>query len=160
MNVVVPLAILRLAAGRRPWRVRTLMALPVAAAVPLWVFQTCEPLIPAQIGSTPVSPRVVFVLGTLAGLPIVLLAGATLVNLVRVRWKPLAWMAGLTVMASTAIAGAWLWADSRTMPTIEHYGPSSWYLVLIPGAWVVGVLVSIGWLLRRIVGWRRHNLPS
>ena len=75
VNAVLPIGLLWLAARRRPWTLRLLMALPIAAAVPLWVFQTVEPMIPVQIGSTPVSARVVFVLGTVAGLPIVLYAG-------------------------------------------------------------------------------------
>jgi hypothetical protein len=71
VNVYVPIGILRLAAGRRVWRVRTLMVLPVVAAMPLWVFQTVELLLPPQIGTRPVSARMAFVVGTLAGVPAV-----------------------------------------------------------------------------------------
>ena len=75
VNAVIPIGLLRLAARRRPWTIRLLMALPVAAALPLWVFQTVQPVIPTQIGATQVSTRLAFVLGTLAGLPIVVYAG-------------------------------------------------------------------------------------
>ncbi len=161
VNVMVPLGILRLASWRRVWSVRALMALPVAAAVPLWVFQTFEPAIPDRFGSIAASARLVFVLGTLAGIPIVLLAGTAAWSLVRGRWKPIAWMAGLTVVASSAIAAAWLWADSRTMPAIEHFSRSGWPLVLVPGAYVVGILLPIAWTLRRAYRWlRRPRRPE
>jgi hypothetical protein len=162
VNVMVPLGILRLATRRRVWSVRTLMALPVAAAVPLSVFQTFEPLIPAQIGTTPVSARIVFVLATLAGIPIVICTAQAIWNLVRGRWTFLAGMAGLTIVASAAIAAAWIWSDSRTMPAIEHYGRSGWPLVLLLGAYAVGALLPIGWMLRRPYRWlrRTRNPPS
>jgi hypothetical protein len=156
VNVMVPLGILRLATRRRVWNVRTLMALPVAAAVPLSVFQTFEPLIPAQVGTTPVSPRIVFVLATVAGLPIVLYAATAGWILVRGRWKPLARMAALTALASAITAAAWLWADSRAMPAIEHYGRSGWYLVVVPGAYAAGVLILIAWPLRRAYRWLKR----
>ncbi len=161
VNAVVPIGLLRLAARRRPWTIRLLMALPVAAALPLWVFQTVEPLIPTQIGVTPVSTRLVFVLGTLTGLPIVLYAVSIVANLFRRRWKALAWVAGLTVIGSALIAAAWLWADSRTMPAIEHYSRSGWPLVLVPGAYAVGVLLLIGLILTRPYRWiRRPRRPE
>ncbi len=161
VNVMVPLAILRLASRRRVWSVRALMAMPVAAAVPLWVFQAVEPLIPAQVGTTPVSPRIVFALATVAGLPIVLYAATAGWMLVRGRWKPLARMAALTALASAITAAAWLWADSRAMPAIEHYGRTGWYLVIVPGAYAAGVLVLIAWPIRRAYRWlRRPRRPT
>ena len=36
--------------------------------------------------------------------------------------------------ASAVVAGAWLWIDSRAMPTIEHYSRPEWYLAIAPGA--------------------------
>ena len=117
------------------------MALPVAAAVPLWVFQTVEPVIPAQIGATPVSPRLVFALATVAGLPIVLYAATVGWRLIRGRWKQLAWMLGLTIVGAAAVAAAWIWFDSRTMPAIEHYGRSGWYVVFGLGLYTVGILL-------------------
>jgi hypothetical protein len=145
VNVIAPIGILRLAARRRPWTLRLLMALPVAAAVPLTVFQTIEPLIPAQIGSQPASSRLVFALGTLAGVPIAAYAALTGWWLIRLRWRPLTLLAGLTMLASLAIAAAWLWVDSRAMPAIEHYDRSSWYLAAVPGAYAAVVLILVGW---------------
>ena len=49
VNVVLPIAMLRLAAGRRPWTLRLLMMLPMAAAVPLCAYLAVEPLMPAQV---------------------------------------------------------------------------------------------------------------
>jgi outer membrane protein assembly factor BamB len=148
VNVAVPLAILWLAARRRPWTVRVLLALPIAAAIPLTVFQTIEPLVPAQIGTQPVSSKVVFALATIAGVPIVVLGVVAAWSLVRRRWKAFAWIAGFTVAASALIAAVWLGIDSRAMPAIEHYSRSDWYLAAVPGAYAVGVLIPVAWTLR------------
>ncbi len=162
INVAVPLGLLWLAARRRPWTLRLLMALPVAAAIPLTVFQTVEPLIPAEIGSRAVSSRLGFALGTLAGVPIVVLAAAIVWYLVRRRPRPLALMVGSTLVASAIIAVAWLWADLRDMPAIEHYDRSNWHLAALPGAYAIGVLIVVGWGARRIsrAVARRWNRPA
>jgi hypothetical protein len=157
VNVAVPLAILWLAARRRPWTLRLLLALPVVAAVPLAVFQTIEPLIPAQIGSQPISSGVVFALGTLAGTPIVALAGLVAWSFIRLRGKALADLAALTVVTSALVAAAWLWIDSRAMPTIEHYDRSGWPLILVLGAYGIGALLPVAWMLRG--AYRRITRP-
>ncbi len=150
-NVVVPIAILRLAARRKPWTMRLLMAIPVAAAVPLTVYQALQLRMPSQIGTVPVSARRAIILGTLAGLPIVVYAGFAAWSLVRRRWRALAVLVALTVAASAVVGAAWLWLDRRSMPAIEHYDRSTWYLAAVPGVEAVGVLLLVGWPLRRFV---------
>jgi len=152
-NVLVPIAILWLASRRRGWSVRTLMALPVVAAVPLLIYRAMEPLIPVQIGPLAASTRLVFTLGTIAGIPLVTYAFYAFMacwSLVRHRWNPLILVADSTVLATAAVAAAWLWIDSRAMPAIEHYERSNWYLAVIPGAYAVGILLPVGWMVRRI----------
>jgi hypothetical protein len=156
VNVVVPLGLLRLAARRRPWTLRLLMVLPIAAAVPLWMFQTVGPHLPLQLGSQQVTVRMVFVGGTLLGLPIVVWAWSVVAGLVRFRWRRLALLAGLTIAASAVVAGMWLTIDMRTMPAIEHYDRSGWYLTAVPGVYAVGVLMMIGWALRGGFRWLRR----
>jgi hypothetical protein len=148
VNVIVPIAIVRLAARRWPWSLRVLMALPVAAAIPLAVFQTRASLLPAQIGTIPASDRLMFILGTLAGLPIVLYAGLAGSILLRRGWPHALALLGLTIVASALIAAVWLGIDSRAMPAIEHYGRSEWYLAAVPGAYAAGVLIPVVWTLR------------
>ncbi len=156
VNMAVPMAILWLVARRRPWTIRLLLAIPVAAAVPLWVFQSRESLLPAQIGTLPIfSPRV-FVLGTLAGLPIVLLAGVAAASLVRRRWKTLAALVGLSLVGTAIIGAAWLWSDRRSMPAIEHYDRTNVYLVVVPGLYAAGLLLLTGRTLRKTVRWLRR----
>ena len=140
-NVFLPLLILRLAARRRPWTIRLMMLLPVAAAVPLSAFVVLEPMIPVLPAPYPSSSKVLFTLGTLAGIPIVSLVAAAGWSLVRRRWRHLFVLAGLTVMASFSVGLAWLWIDARSMPAIEHYTWSGWYLAVLPGAYAVGVLM-------------------
>ena len=141
VNVMVPLGILRLAARRRPWTVRALMALPVAAAVPLWVFQTFEPLIPTadrlDSGLRPAGVRP----GHAGGPADRVYAGNGRLEPgprpVEARWP--GWSGSRS--SPRPLAAAWLWADSRTMPAIEHYGRSGWYLVIVPGAYATGFLL-------------------
>ena len=161
VNVVLPIAMLRLAARRRPWTLRLLMVLPVAAAVPLCAYLAVEPLMPAQVDPLPPYPKLLFALATIAGLPVVMLAALAGWSLVRLRWKPLVLLAGLTLLASAVIAAAWLRFDSRAMPAIEHYGRSGWYLVVVPGAYAAGVLILIAWPLRRAYRWlKRPRRPA
>jgi hypothetical protein len=150
INVAVPLALVALAARRRPWTLRLLMALPIAAAVPLTVFQTIEPLIPVQIGPWPASSKVVFAASTMAGVPVVAAAALVIASLVRLRWKPPALFAGSSLVASAIVAAAWLWSDRRTMPAVERYDRSEWYLAVLLGSYAVGVLIAVGWVLRAI----------
>jgi hypothetical protein len=150
-NVVLPLGILRLVALRRPWTLRLMMALPLAAAVPLTAFVALEPLIPTLPSPFPSSSRVLFTLGSLAGLPIVFFAATAGWNVVRGRWRRLALLAGLTVLASLAIGLVWLRFDILFVPAIEHYDWSGWYLAVLPGAYAVGVLMLIAWIVRAML---------
>ncbi len=154
VNVIVPVTLLRLTA-RRGWRVSSLMALPIAAAVPLSVLQVVEPLMPGQFGPLAASARLVFLFGTLAGIPIAVYAIVAAWSLVQRRWKRLFVLATATAFAAAAVAAVWLWIDLRSMPAIEHYDRSTWYLVLIPGAYCLGILIPLGWILRRLKGWLR-----
>ncbi len=160
VNVLFPLGIIWLAARRRLWSLLTLMSLPVAAAVPLSVFQTFEPLIPAQIGTTPVPPRLVFALGTLAGVPLIALIVAAGRSMIGRRWKRLMMLIGLTFVATAAIALIWLYRDSRTMPAIEHHGRSGWPLAFVPGAFGAGLLILIAWPMERIYRWLKRPRRS
>ncbi len=155
VNVVLPLGVLWLFARGRRWSIRLLMLLPVAVAVPLWVFQTVEPMLPAQVANRPIAPRVLFTLATLAGLPPILVVGSILINLAGRRWRVLAWRAGVTAVAAAIIAAVWIRDDLRLMSASEHYDPSGWPLVLILGAMAAGALIPFGWLLRKVVRWPR-----
>jgi hypothetical protein len=152
VNVLVPIAFLLLAV-RRGWSVRALMALPIAAAVPLLLFRTMEPLVPVQIGPLAASTRLVFTLGTIAGIPLLTCAFSGFMavwGLIRSRWKPFVVLVDATVLATVVVAAAWLWIDSRAMPAIEHYERSNWYLAVIPGAYLVGIMLPVLGIVRRI----------
>jgi hypothetical protein len=152
INVVLPLLILRAIAGRRRFSIRALMALPVAAAIPLMAFLMLEPFLP--VGSTPLlaSEKRVFAAGTLAGLPIAVCLVWIARSLARLRWRPAATMAALTALATLAIAAVWLWFDMKSMAAIEHYGSSRWYLVTLPGAYAAAILALTASIVLRIPG--------
>jgi hypothetical protein len=79
------------------------MALPLAVAVPLNVFLAAEPLIPVFPSPFPGSARILFALGTLAGIPVVVEWIAIAWCLIRRRWKTLALLLGLTILMSLMI---------------------------------------------------------
>ncbi len=164
LNVFVPLSLLWLAARRRPWSLRVLMALPVAAAVPLTAFQAVEPLLPVPSASTPLpsSPLALFALGSAAGVPLVAFVLVVGLTLFRKRWRTLIFLTGFTLLSSFTIAAIWLWFDMRTMPPIEHYSRSGSELALVPGACAASVLMLIIWLTRQTSRWitRRATRPS
>ena len=128
---------------------RLMMMLPVAAAIPLTAFAVVEPLIPTLPAPYPTSSKTLFFVGSLVGVPIVSFVADVGVSLVRRRWKLLAAMASLTVLASLAIGLVWMRIDSRSMPAIEHYTWSGWYLALVPGAYVAGLLLPVGSVIYR-----------
>ena len=164
LNVFVPLSLLWLAARRRPWSIRVLMALPVAAAVPLTAFQAVEPLLPVPPLSSPLpsSPLALFALGSAVGVPLVayvILVGVTLLR----RTLAYSCLAGrLHAPRLVHDRGIWLWFDMRKMPTIERYGRSGWDLGLLPGAYVVSVLMLILFPIRQTSRWltRRATASS
>ena len=132
VNVLLPIALLRLAARRRPWTVRLLMAVPLAAAVPLMVFRARETLLPEEIGTLPLSARSVLRPGHAGGLARSWSArsspSASLVTSgVGVHLVAAVLAAAVTIVVSALIGAAWLWLDRRSMPAIEHYDWSNWY---------------------------------
>ena len=160
-NVFLPLGILRLVALRRPWTLRLMMALPVAAAVPLTAFVALEPLIPALPAPYPASTRVLFTLGSLAGIPIVCYAAQRRAGTFcdcdgghRRSWS------GSPFWRPWPIGLVWLRIDTTSMPAIEHYAWSGWYLAVLFGAYAIGILIPTAWVLRGIVRLPRRSQPS
>ncbi len=155
VNLAIPLALLKLAARRRPWTIRLLLALPVAAAIPLYALHAFEPMMLADFASTPVSPRRLYIAATLAGAPLVAFAGGVAWSLVRLRWKRLLAMAALLLVSSALVAAGWIAYDVRTMPPPGHYDRADWAMApaLVPGAGLAGSLLILGWILRRPIRW-------
>jgi PQQ-like domain len=156
INVVLPLSIVRMVAGRRLFSIRALMALPLAAAIPIMVFLMLEPVLP--VGSTPLlgSERRLFIAGTAAGLPIVLTVVFVALSLARGRWRPLATLCGLTLLTSLVIAAIWICVDIKSMSALERYGKSGWYLIALPAVYAASTLVLIGWITRGIFAFVRR----
>jgi hypothetical protein len=148
VNIAVPLLILRLAARKRRLSVQTLMALPIAAAVPLAVYLAVEPRLPERPDDLVSSPTLLFILGTLAGAPILAYLAVLCGSSIRRRWRLLALLIGMTLLASASTAVVWLWFDVRAMPALDHYSLSGWYLVVVPGIQAAGLLVLIGWIVK------------
>ncbi len=161
VNVLIPLLILRLATRRRPWTIRVLMALPIAAVVPLMAYVVLEPVIAARADSLSISARMQFVVGTLAGIPVIFLAGVAGWSVLGRSVKTAAALAALTLVASAVMAAGWLWFDSRSMPAIEQYGSAGWYLIVLAGAYATGLVALCAWLMRGALRLpRRSRRPS
>jgi hypothetical protein len=152
VNVVLPLFFLRLVAGRRRFSIRALMALPVAAAIPLMCFLVLEPELPVGSTALPTTEKRLFAIGTLAGVPIVFCALWIARSLARLCFKPSLAFATLTVVGSLAIAALWLWFDRKSMSAVEHYDRAGWYLVALPGAYVAAVVLLLTRATVRLYG--------
>jgi predicted Ser/Thr protein kinase len=148
INLLLPLWIVRLAGRRRVWSVRTLLALPVATAVPLAVFLAVEAYLPVLPNPMPQSSKAVFALGTLAGAPILVYTAMVLWSFWRLQLRRLGMIGALTIIASILIGVPWLWLDARSKPALDGYGWSGWYMILGLGAYVVGVLGAAAWAVR------------
>jgi hypothetical protein len=100
MNIVVPLAILRLAARRHRRSLRLLLAVPIALAVPLAMFRFWS-------GSSPVPATGVavanFAWSSLRGLPVLAYLSFAALTLVRRRWRGFAGLIALTVITSVVL---------------------------------------------------------
>jgi hypothetical protein len=148
INVVIPVVILRMATRRRLGSLRLLLALPVAVAIPIAILIMVKSLSrEVSVASWPVAILALTVV-SIAGLPVLGYAGIVGLSILRRRWRQLAWLAGLTALASVAVGACWLGFDLRDMPAIERYNWSGWYGVALPSAYAVGVLALIAWAVR------------
>ena len=139
VNVFVPLVILRLVTRRRrAFKMWALMVLPVAAAVPLVVYQTVLPWLITGEGRLLSTETRVFLTGTVAGIPVVYLFVVLGVNLVRRRWKWVMVFLGVLVLATMAAAGGW-----------ERVG--------LVGAYAAAVLWGVGRVVGGVYGWVRRR---
>ncbi len=164
VNLAIPLGLLKLAARRRPWTMRVLLVLPLAAAVPLYGLHVFEPLLQQMANGPIMSMRAAYVVATLAGAPLVAFAIATGSSLVRLRWRRLLVLAALLVVCSALVAASWIGYDIRTMPPPGHYDRTGWAFALVPGVELAGSILILGWILRRPIRWlmrpRRAASPS
>jgi hypothetical protein len=150
VNVVFPLLVLRLIVGRRRvFRMWALMVLPVAAAVPLLVYLWLSPWLTVGDEKWFATERRVFLVATLGGLPVVFYVVLVGVCLIRLQWRPIVALGGLTVVATLLVAAGWVWLDRKSMAALEQYGWEGWWLVFLPGAYASAVLSVFG---RTILG--------
>ena len=159
VNVVFPLLILRLVIGRRRvFRMWALMVLPVAVVVPLMVFLGLRPWLPVGEQNWLGTQERVFLAGTLGGVPVVLGVWWAIAAVVRGRWRRIAAMAGLVVMATLLVARVWIWMDRKGMAPIERYGWEGWELVVMVGAYGAAVVWGVGLFVRGMYGLVRRRV--
>ena len=145
VNLGIPVFVLWLASGRRrSFRIRTLMALPIAAVIPLMGYLTIGPWLPVGSGRLLATEGRVFLAGTVGGVPVVLYTMWMVAGVIRRRWKDVLALAALTGLATFALAGGWIRFDRRTMAPIEHYWWEGWGLVAMAGGYVAAVLWGLG----------------
>jgi hypothetical protein len=61
--------------------------------------------------------------------------------------RPFVAVAALTVAATLAIAGGWIWFDMKSLAAPEHYAWDGWGLVFLPGAYTAAVVCVFGRVL-------------
>ena len=144
-NVFVPLAMLRLVTRRRrAFKMWALMVLPVAAAVPLVVYQAVLPWLSTGEGWFLSTETRVFLTGTVAGIPVVYFVVVLGGNLVRRRWKRVLAFVGVSVLATLVAAVGWVGIDRRSMAVnVEHYDWEGWERVGLVGAYAAALLWGV-----------------
>jgi outer membrane protein assembly factor BamB len=148
INVVIPVSILRLVTrGRRAFRMRALMVLPIVCAIPVMSYMLLSPWLPAGDGPLLSSEGRVFLCGTMAGVPVVMCLAWLITRLVRLKLQPIFTLAGFALMTSMVVAGLWLWFDMKSIARIEQYGRDGWYLVALPGVYAAAVMCVLGRLV-------------
>ena len=143
---------LALRALRRPWRVASLLALPVACAAAYVLLRFLVLALPILDGTSgrlvPYPERTVAIMA-LYGLPGVALLVQLGTALWYRQWWRLAWWLGLSVVLAVLSAVLMFNLDSRLGPS-DHYTwqgwPEAWYV----GAFATGLLVIIGIPLKAI----------
>ena len=98
------------------------MFLPVAAVVPLLVYLWVTPWLPVGESKLVGTEGRVFLTGTLGGLPVVLYLGIVGNVLVRLRWKRIVSLGGLTLGMGVIVGGAWVLFDIRAMVCLRDTG--------------------------------------
>jgi hypothetical protein len=157
-NVVLPLLILRLIVGRRrSFNIWVLMTLPVVATIPLTLYLTVAPWLPVWPALLLTSERRVFLAASLAGLPIVYYVLWMGASAIRLRYKPMLLLLGMTVVTTLLVAGLWIWRDMKAMASPEHYAWDGWEMVLLPGAYLAAVICGVARLVIRLYGWARRQ---
>ncbi len=141
VNLGIPVFVLWLAGGRRKaFRIRTLMALPIAAVIPLMGYLTIGPWLPVGSGRLLATEGRVFLAGTVGGVPVVLYVTWMVVGAIRRRYTDVLALVALTGLATLAVAGGWIWLDSRSKVGLEHYGWDGWEVVVMVGAYGAAAL--------------------
>jgi hypothetical protein len=143
INLVIPVAILRMATRRRARAMRLLLALPVAVAIPIAMLIMVKSMLREAYMASWSDTTLALAGASFAGLPVLKYTDLVGQSLFRRRWTRCAWLAGLTVLASAALGACWLGFEMRRMPAIERYHWSGWSMVLLPGAYSVGVVAVI-----------------
>jgi hypothetical protein len=158
--IVIPLAILKLAIRRRIRNLRILAALPLAVALPLtaYIFTVAAERSRLRFAQpTAWSLIVEFMVGSAGGLPILAYLWVNGSILVRRRFRQLATWAVLTAIAGLLVGLIWIWSDIKVKSSLEQYSWSGWYQPVVPGAYYLGAITGVAWVVRgvfRVVkGW-------
>ncbi len=151
-NIGLPLTILRLAARKRPYFVRLLLALPLAAGIP-WATFLCTTKSPNPSLDDPAtwSALAMFALCSLAGVPFMAYAWLVARCFIRPRRSRVAWLAGSTALFSLVFAVMQLRSDMKLMIAPEYYSWWGWYEIALPGAVAVACLALFAWPIMRAI---------
>ena len=145
-NIAVPLTIVRLAARKRPYFVRLLLALPLSGGI-LWATFLCTTKSPNSSLDDPATwfALAMFAVRSLVGVPFMAYAWLVARCFIRPRRARVAWLAGSTALFSLVFAIMQLRADMKLMIAPEYYSWWGWYEIALPGAVAVACLALFAW---------------
>jgi hypothetical protein len=95
-----------------------------------------------------VTPWLVPLGHALTGLPVLVFVGWSLAWALQGRWRRVGVLLAASVLLTLALAVLIVWADRDNLGPTQHYAVDGWYAAWLPGAYVTGALLVLGWLLR------------
>jgi hypothetical protein len=150
------------AVWRRSWKLALLSILGFGLLVLLaWILDV-DPTVFASSGWQE-QLLVTLLIAPMIMAPAVVFVAVMVRALHRGAWRKLGLWLGLSMAAAAVLGALWLWRDARSLGAEQHYQWGGWYVIWLMGAYIIGVLLAAGWLLRRIwqlVQWGRRRLFS
>jgi hypothetical protein len=155
--LIIPSQLLGWAVQQRSWLLGllpllwVLVVLAVAFAVLFFAYAERIEVEISQMGPVliAVAATAIFGMWAVLGLPLAAFMAVLLASLWRRRWARAGLLIGFALLLAAPVAWVWLAHDQRSLSPGLEYSLKGWYWVGLTGTYAVGLLVILGFVLRR-----------